>query len=137
PARHSPTSPNFSSLILWRHENEHFPERGVLSVLPRIEFTFAGHSDGKRPERVNNLDRPCVLCEHVWQTPVSHRTFVQVRPNERDAARRKPTVHFFPREAALCFFAAKEPARAVDRRIKRLLGLIAFDAFDNNRVVSH
>src|SRR6476619_3756357 len=41
-----------------------------VSVLPGIEFAFAGHGDGEGPQRVQHLDGAGVLREHVGEPAV-------------------------------------------------------------------
>src|ERR1700730_11996426 len=75
-----------------------------------------------------------MLGEHLRQPSIRHRTFVKVGTDQCDAARLQPRIHLGARKPPLRLLAAEQSARAVDRRIKRRLGLLAIDALDDAHV---
>src|SRR5215471_21249852 len=82
------------------------------SILPRIEFAFAGHGDGERPQRVQDLHGAGMLRQHVRQAPIGHRAFVEVGTDQGDAALVQPAVHLVATEASLRLLASEQAAGA-------------------------
>jgi hypothetical protein len=47
-------------------------------VLERIELVLAGHGDRERAQRMLHLDRASVFGQHLRQSAVGHRAFIEV-----------------------------------------------------------
>src|SRR5579871_6765154 len=98
------------------------------SIFPRIEFAAARHRYSEWAQSVQDLHAVRMMRQHFRQTPIGHRTFIEVGADQHHAPIPQPGIHLLAREPPLRFLAAMQPAGTVYGRIQRSTSLFAVDA---------
>src|SRR5215472_4078297 len=95
------------------------------------------HRYGKWAKCVQNLHRSGVLRDNFRETPIGHRTLVEIGADQNHPAVLQPLVHLLSCEEPLGFLTPEQSAGAVDGRIERSVRLRTLDALNDHRVVAH
>src|SRR6516225_927123 len=78
-----------------------------------------------------------MLCDHLRQSSIGHRAFVEIGADQRDSALLEPAIHLLASKTPLGLLAAEQAAGAMDSGIERGLCLGGVDSLQDHGVIAH